>query len=62
MKQFTRWLIAISAVLLPFSAIADVTEYTLVIDREPVNITGKTVERITINGGRNGRCSGLGWL
>jgi FtsP/CotA-like multicopper oxidase with cupredoxin domain len=50
MKQFTRWLIAISAVLLPFSAIADVTEYTLVIDREPVNITGKTVERITING------------
>lgn len=51
MKQFSRWLIAISAALLPFSAIAGVTEYTLVIDREPVNITGKTVERITINGG-----------
>ena len=51
MKQFSRWLIAISAALLHLSAIADVTEYTLVIDREPVNITGKTVERITINGG-----------
>ncbi|AUZ85285.1 multicopper oxidase domain-containing protein [Methylophaga nitratireducenticrescens] len=50
MKIFTRWLIVISAVFLHYPAMATVTEYTLVIDREPVNITGKIVERITVNG------------
>lgn len=51
MKQVSRWLMLLSAAIFHTAAIADVTEYTLVIDREPVNITGKTVERITINGG-----------
>ena len=51
MKQFSRWLMLLSAAIFHTAAIADVTEYTLVIDREPINITGKTVERITVNGG-----------
>lgn len=51
MKQVSRWLMLLSAAIFHTAAIAGVTEYTLVIDREPVNITGKTVERITINGG-----------
>ena len=51
MKQFSRWLMLLSAAIFHTTAIAGVTEYTLVIDREPVNITGKTVERITVNGG-----------
>ncbi|WP_296592970.1 copper resistance system multicopper oxidase [Methylophaga sp.] len=51
MKQVSRWLMLLSAAILHTAAIAGVTEYTLVIDREPVNITGKTVERITVNGG-----------
>lgn len=51
MKQFSRWLMLLSAAIFHTAAIAGVTEYTLVIDREPVNITGKTVERITVNGG-----------
>src|SRR5690554_740705 len=50
MKLISHWLIVISAALLHFPAFAAVTEYTLVIDRQPVNLTGKTVERITING------------
>jgi CopA family copper-resistance protein len=51
MKQVSRWLMLLSAAIFHTAAIAGVTEYTLVIDREPVNITGKTVERITVNGG-----------
>jgi CopA family copper-resistance protein len=51
MKQFSSWLMLLSAAIFHTGAIAGVTEYTLVIDREPVNITGKTVERITVNGG-----------
>ncbi len=51
MKQVSRWLMLLSAAMFHTTAIAGVTEYTLVIDREPVNITGKTVERITVNGG-----------
>ena len=51
MKQVSRWLMLLSAAIFHTTAIAGVTEYTLVIDREPVNITGKTVERITVNGG-----------
>lgn len=32
------------------SLLAAVKEYQLVIDEGPVNITGKTVQRITVNG------------
>ena len=35
---------------LSFASAAKAEEYNLVIAREPVNITGKTVEKITING------------
>ena len=36
--------------LLMMPTVAQAGEYTLVIDREPVNITGNTVNKITING------------
>tara|TARA_R110002126_G_C10490543_1_gene503774 strand:+ start:16916 stop:17248 length:333 start_codon:yes stop_codon:yes gene_type:complete len=39
------------ALLLFTSVRAYADEYKLTIAREPVNITGKTVEKITINGG-----------
>lgn len=45
------WLTPLLAALLSFSAFANQTEHTLVIDREAVNITGKTVNKITVNGG-----------
>lgn len=43
---------ASGAWLLCFSYfVAATTEYTLTIDRQPVNITGNSVEKITVNGG-----------
>lgn len=45
------WLTPLLAALLSFSAFANQTVHTLVIDREAVNITGKTVNKITVNGG-----------
>ncbi len=41
-------------VFLSFAAPVKAEEYSLVITREPVNITGKTVKKITINGTRPG--------
>ena len=34
-----------------FPAFAKTSEYSLVIDRRPVNITGQSIEKITVNGG-----------
>lgn len=50
MTSIRFWLTTVLAASLSFSAFANQTEYTLVIDRESVNITGKIVNRITING------------
>ncbi|MCC5796670.1 MAG: copper resistance system multicopper oxidase [Methylophaga sp.] len=44
------WLTPLLATLLSFSALANQTEYSLIIESQPVNLTGKTVDRITING------------
>ncbi len=42
----SAWLLCLSHL-----AAAATTEYTLTIDRQPVNITGRAVEKITVNGG-----------
>lgn len=39
------------ALLAVIPAVATTTEYTLEINRQPVNITGNAVEKITVNGG-----------
>ncbi len=49
MKFNTLALFGFLLMFLPIQAKAG--EYNLVIDREPVNITGTTVEKITLNGG-----------
>ncbi len=46
-KIFTGLLALVSVI----PALAATTEHTLVIDRQPVNITGNTVDKITVNGG-----------
>jgi len=51
MMKILYWLAFLITPLLSFSAVANQTEYTLVIDREAVNVTGKTVQKITVNGG-----------
>ncbi len=46
-KIFTGLLTLLSVI----PAFAATTEYTLIIDRQAVNITGNTVDKITVNGG-----------
>lgn len=51
MKTHSFWMVAaLAGVLFSSPAIAKTTEYNLVIERQPVNITGKTVKKITVNG------------
>ncbi len=46
------WMVMLLVVgIIPAPAQAKISEYTLVIERLPVNITGKSIEKITVNGG-----------
>lgn len=51
MNMFTKIFSGLLALVSVIPALAATTEYTLVIDRQPVNITGNTVDKITVNGG-----------
>lgn len=51
MTLLSKFFISLLAVLPAISALASTTEHTLVIDHQSVNITGKSVEKITVNGG-----------
>ncbi len=51
MNLFTKIFAGLLALLPMLPAVAATTEHTLVIDRQPVNITGNTVDKITVNGG-----------
>lgn len=51
MRLLAKISITVLAVMPLIPALAATTEHTLVIDRQPVNITGKTVDKITVNGG-----------
>jgi len=50
MKTLFLWAILLLLVFLSLPTFSKHVEYTLVVDREPRNITGKTVQAITING------------
>ncbi|MDX1573016.1 MAG: copper resistance system multicopper oxidase [Methylophaga sp.] len=50
MNLFTKIFAGLLALLPMLPTVAATTEYTLVIDRQPVNITGKVVDKITVNG------------
>ena len=52
MKRHRLWAMALLGVIaLATPAQAKTVEYNLVIERQPVNITGKSIEKITVNGG-----------
>jgi FtsP/CotA-like multicopper oxidase with cupredoxin domain len=53
MKHIFLWVFAVIGImtLTVSSASAKQVEYNLVINKEMVNITGKAMERITVNGG-----------
>ncbi|MEX1200238.1 MAG: copper resistance system multicopper oxidase [Methylophaga sp.] len=51
MNLFTKIFTGLLALVSVIPALAATTEQTLVIDRQPVNITGNTVDKITVNGG-----------
>lgn len=52
MRIHLLWMVALSAAMLLTSpACAETIEYNLTVDRLPVNITGKTVKKVTVNGG-----------
>ncbi len=51
MQKHYLWIMALLAtVLLTVPAYARISEYNLTIERLPVNITGKQVEKVTVNG------------
>jgi len=51
MNLLTKIFTGLLALLSAIPALAATTEHTLVIDRQAVNITGNTVDKITVNGG-----------
>jgi FtsP/CotA-like multicopper oxidase with cupredoxin domain len=50
MSLFSRLLTAFWISMIAINAVANITEYHLDIDRQTVNITGKPLQRITVNG------------
>lgn len=52
MRIHLLWMVALSGMMLLASPVrAETIEYNLTVDRLPVNITGKTVKKVTVNGG-----------
>lgn len=51
MNLLAKTVTGLLALVSGIPALAATTEHTLVIDRQPVNITGNTVDKITVNGG-----------
>lgn len=52
MRQHLFWMVALIGMLMgAIPANAKTIEYNLTIERQPVNITGKPIEKITVNGG-----------
>ena len=67
MKRHRLWAMALLGVIaLATPAQAKTVEYNLVIERQPVNITGKSIEKITVNGGIpapvTGYCCPVKWM
>lgn len=51
MKPHSLWMAAaLLGIFISSPALAKTTEYHLTIERQPVNITGKTIKKITVNG------------
>lgn len=50
MSLFSRLLTVLWAAVIAMDAVANITEYHLEIDHQMVNITGKPLQRITVNG------------
>ncbi len=51
MKTHSLWMVAaLLGIFISSPALAQTTEYHLTIERQPVNITGKTIKKITVNG------------
>jgi FtsP/CotA-like multicopper oxidase with cupredoxin domain len=52
MKKHHLWMVALAGIIATATpAYAKTVEYNLVVERQPVNITGKSIEKVTVNGG-----------
>ena len=52
MRKYHLWMMALAGMITITSPVyAKTSEYNLVIERLPVNITGKSIDKVTVNGG-----------
>ena len=52
MRKHHLWMVALAGIIATATpAYAKTVEYNLVVERQPVNITEKSIEKVTVNGG-----------